>query len=152
MQVLALLLSALILIVLDQSTKALVRDGLGETRILSLGWVAVRPRLNRRAFLGPLSNRLSLLIFLATEVTMLVAVTLLDPLIGSPSMAASLGIAAGGATSNVIDQLRHQGVVDFIDLGWWPAFNLADLAIVVGASLALISFVIAAVAVRPGLT
>ena len=43
-----------------------------------------------------------------------------------------LGLALGGAGSNVLDQLRRGAVVDFLDLGWWPVFNLADAAIVAG--------------------
>jgi lipoprotein signal peptidase len=47
------------------------------------------------------------------------------PLIG-------LGLALGGAAGNLLDLLRFRGVVDFIDLGWWPMFNVADVAIVGG--------------------
>lgn len=51
----------------------------------------------------------------------------------------SLALVIGGAVGNVIDRLRFGAVVDFIDLhvaGYhWPAFNLADSAIVVGAGL-----------------
>jgi signal peptidase II len=47
----------------------------------------------------------------------------------------------GGALGNVVDRLFRQDkwmrghVVDFIDLQWWPVFNVADSAIFVGASL-----------------
>jgi signal peptidase II len=48
-------------------------------------------------------------------------------------------LIAGGATGNAIDRLRFGKVVDFIDVhyaGWhWPAFNLADAAITIGAVL-----------------
>ena len=50
---------------------------------------------------------------------------------------AGVGCALGGAAGNLLDILRRQSVVDFIDLGWWPAFNLADVAIVGGLLLAL---------------
>jgi signal peptidase II len=52
--------------------------------------------------------------------------------------AARLGLAAafGGAAGNLLDLLRRRAVVDFIDLGWWPSFNLADVAIVGGLVLA----------------
>jgi signal peptidase II len=47
-----------------------------------------------------------------------------------------LGFALGGAAGNLIDIWRHQSVTDFIDLGWWPVFNLADVGIVGGLLLA----------------
>jgi len=50
---------------------------------------------------------------------------------------AGVGCALGGAAGNLLDILRRRHVVDFIDLGWWPVFNLADLAIVGGLLLAL---------------
>ena len=38
----------------------------------------------------------------------------------------------GGTVGNLIDRLRFGYVTDFIDFGFWPAFNIADSAIVVG--------------------
>ena len=51
----------------------------------------------------------------------------------------SLALILGGAIGNVIDRLHFGAVLDFIDVhyaGWhWPAFNLADSAITLGALL-----------------
>lgn len=51
----------------------------------------------------------------------------------------ALLLVIGGALSNVIDRVIYGAVVDFIDIhgfGWhWPAFNVADMAIVVGTAL-----------------
>ena len=50
----------------------------------------------------------------------------------------ALALVLAGATGNLVDRLirGHGGaVVDFIDLGWWPTFNVADSAIVCGAVL-----------------
>lgn len=47
-----------------------------------------------------------------------------------------LGLALGGAAGNLLDILRWRCVIDFIDLRWWPVFNLADVAIVAGLVLA----------------
>lgn len=54
----------------------------------------------------------------------------------------SLGLVLGGAMANLLDRSLRAGggflggaVVDFIDLRWWPVFNLADSAITVGAVL-----------------
>lgn len=55
----------------------------------------------------------------------------------------SIGIISliiGGALSNVIDRVRIGHVIDFIQIGWWPTFNLADSAIVVGCLLLVIRF------------
>ena len=55
---------------------------------------------------------------------------------------AGLALVLGGAVGNVIDRLRFGHVVDFLDLhggGWhWPAFNVADSAITVGAALLIL--------------
>jgi signal peptidase II len=34
----------------------------------------------------------------------------------------------GGAASNLFDILRYRSVINYIDLGWWPVFNLTDIA------------------------
>ena len=47
-----------------------------------------------------------------------------------------VGLSLGGAAGNLLDILRRRSVTDFIDLGWWPAFNMADVAIVAGLALA----------------
>ena len=48
-----------------------------------------------------------------------------------------LALAFAGSASNLVDILRSRCIVDFIDLGWWPVFNVADIAIVVGLAAAL---------------
>lgn len=51
----------------------------------------------------------------------------------------ALGMVIGGAIGNVVDRLLHGAVFDFLDFhyaGWhWPAFNMADCAVVVGVAL-----------------
>jgi lipoprotein signal peptidase len=49
---------------------------------------------------------------------------------------AGLGLALGGAAGNLLDVLRRGYVVDFIDVGWWPVFNVAEVGIVGGLLLA----------------
>ena len=55
----------------------------------------------------------------------------------------ALSLVLGGAVGNVIDRVRIGAVVDFIDFhvgDWhWPAFNVADSAICVGATLLVLS-------------
>lgn len=54
----------------------------------------------------------------------------------------ALTLILGGAVGNVIDRIAYGHVIDFLDFhvsGWhWPAFNVADMAIVAGAALFII--------------
>ena len=51
----------------------------------------------------------------------------------------ALGLQLGGAFGNLLDRLRLGYVVDFIDFKFWPIFNVADSAIVIGVVLLAIS-------------
>jgi signal peptidase II len=60
--------------------------------------------------------------------------------------AAGLGVLLGGALGNLFDRALRAGdgvlgghVVDFVDLQWWPVFNVADMALWVGIGLLLLS-------------
>ena len=54
-----------------------------------------------------------------------------------PVLPVALGLLIGGSTSNLIDRIRLGHVTDFLDLRYWPAFNLADSFIVIGVSILL---------------
>ena len=54
-----------------------------------------------------------------------------------PAIPAGLGLLIGGSLSNLVDRVRLGHVTDFIDFGWWPAFNLADSFIVIGVGILL---------------
>jgi signal peptidase II len=54
-----------------------------------------------------------------------------------PVIPAALGLLIGGSVSNLVDRVRLGHVTDFIDFGWWPAFNLADSFIVIGVAILL---------------
>ena len=60
-----------------------------------------------------------------------------------PLLPAAVGLVLGGSVSNLADRLRLGHVTDFLDLDYWPAFNLADTFIVVGVGLLFLSFVAA---------
>ena len=57
-------------------------------------------------------------------------------------LSAALGLVLGGALGNLVDRIRFRAVIDFVDVyvgQWhWPAFNVADMAICIGAILACI--------------
>ena len=60
-----------------------------------------------------------------------------------PVLPVALGLVIGGSVSNLIDRVRLGHVTDFIDLKYWPAFNLADSFIVVGVAALLLALVAA---------
>jgi signal peptidase II len=61
---------------------------------------------------------------------------------GEGRLAIGLSLILGGAVGNVIDRIVHGHVIDFIDVHWagwhWPAFNVADTGITVGAALIIV--------------
>ncbi len=54
-----------------------------------------------------------------------------------PVLPVALGLVIGGSVSNLLDRMRLGYVTDFLDLRYWPAFNLADSFIVVGVGILL---------------
>jgi signal peptidase II len=60
-----------------------------------------------------------------------------------PVLPAALGLLIGGSLSNLVDRIRFGHVTDFLDFGWWPAFNLADSFIVIGVAILLVALVVA---------
>jgi signal peptidase II len=54
-----------------------------------------------------------------------------------PILPVALGLLIGGSASNLVDRVRLGHVTDFLDLGFWPAFNLADSFIVLGVLILL---------------
>ena len=60
-----------------------------------------------------------------------------------PVLPVALGLVIGGSLSNLLDRVRLGYVTDFLDLRYWPAFNLADSFIVIGVGILLAALVFA---------
>jgi signal peptidase II len=54
---------------------------------------------------------------------------------GRPGLWLAVGLIVGGALGNLADRIRIGAAIDFIDPPLWPAFNIADIAIVAGVAL-----------------
>jgi signal peptidase II len=82
--------------------------------------------------------------FILSAVSVVISIVLAIWLlrVSKPLTAIAIGLVIGGALGNVIDRLRFGAVFDFLDVYWrnyhWPAFNLADSAIVTGVVLLLL--------------
>ena len=136
-----LLVSAALLLLIDQATKAVVLRRVGRAASDATCGIGIRPLVNVAATGGMLQRRETLSFLLVGELTLFCAVVQFGPLFQNDVAPIALGCAIGGAAGNLIDRVRTGGVVDFIDLHFWPVFNLADMAIVGGALVAALFIV-----------
>lgn len=59
---------------------------------------------------------------------------------GRPGMWVAVGLLGGGALGNLADRIRAGAVTDFVAVGSWPPFNLADVAITLGVLLLVLIY------------
>jgi signal peptidase II len=134
-----LLFSALLLVVLDQWTKAWAVARLPRGEAATFGIITFRTVLNRRVHGKSKGGARTMLALWLADLVFILSILELGMFFqDGKAAAAALGVALGGAVSNTVDCLRRDGVVDFVDLGFWPAFNLADVAIVAGVFIAML--------------
>jgi signal peptidase II len=121
-----------VVVAIDQLTKAWVRAtiaphdhinvffGLDITHVTNTG-VAFGALSGSGAivFVAVLAAMAGLLVYFATHIT-------------KPGLWLPVGMVFGGALGNLADRVRIDGVTDFIDPVLWPAFNVADICIVLG--------------------
>ena len=110
----------------------------GQGAVVSAGWVMrIRHARNRRELYGNNRVRVALVLLWIAALASGIVLHRSGYRLQSTAAILGLGAALGGAAGNLSDILRRRCIVDFIDLGWWPVFNLADVAIVCGLVLAL---------------
>ncbi len=125
-------LIALCIIFLDQFTKTLVRMYLSSGA--SIGWknFSIIHGSNTGVVFG---------FFQGTNwvFTLIAAIVIIFLCVYWKKLAQEYTVAwaliLGGAIGNLIDRILFGAVTDFISIGWWPTFNLADSALVVGVVL-----------------
>jgi signal peptidase II len=126
-------------LVADQFTKELVIAEVPEGRqtvTVIDGYLWLSHVYNPGIAWGMLSDHPELVSGIAIVTITIVLIAGLFGRFGWPVYLTGLGLVVGGALGNLFDRLlRPRGVVDFIDVGWWPQFNVADAAVVVGAIL-----------------
>ncbi len=99
---------------------------------------------NTGAAFGILEGAGALLIVASVVGVALILVYLFNPGMASPLVRAGLALMLGGAIGNLIDRAGDGKVTDFIKFPEWPAFNVADSAITIGAIILVWAFVIQA--------
>jgi signal peptidase II len=126
-----------LVVLLDQVTKALVRNGMevGKEDAILPAVTLVHVRNTGVAF-GAFSGGgiiVVVLVALALSALLFYFVTHIDkPLIWLPT-----GMLLGGSIGNIIDRVRDGAVTDFVKLPAWPAFNVADISITFGVLVLL---------------
>ncbi|HOK71010.1 MAG TPA: signal peptidase II [Bacillota bacterium] len=136
----SLFLTSAWVILLDQITKTIVTRQIAPWDNIEClgGLLQITNVHNPGAAFGILQNKQILSIVAAIVAAVLIL--LFYPRIPRHrrSMRFGMALALGGALGNLIDRVKYGSVIDFIDVGFWPVFNLADSAIVVGGALILL--------------
>ena len=144
----ALFLSAGVLL-LDQLTKIWIAAVLdpGQSVTILRGWFQLRFIVNRGGLFSMFRDLPELpRSVLFAGIPVVASLGLLFVLLRTPAahraLRCGLALILGGALGNLIDRVRLGHVIDFLDVYWrghhWPAFNMADSAIVVGVGLVLL--------------
>ena len=138
----------------DRASKVLIRHSMGGFDTISIvpGWIRIIHTENPGAAFGVLSTgnpvvRSCILIGVSSLVLIFVASALWSRRTSFEALATRIGLSLilGGAVGNLYDRIVHGMVTDFLEVyhGLWsfPAFNVADSAITVGAIALLIDLV-----------
>lgn len=126
-----------IVFIADRLSKAWVLENLTPLqppRIDLIGtWLSLEYAENRGIAFGLLGNLGPLIVVLPLAVAAAVALLYLRAVDPPFWQTVGVGLLAGGAAGNLLDRWRLGYVVDFIAVGRWPNFNVADSAITIGA-------------------
>ncbi len=144
------LLIALVVVVVDQMAKHWAVTSLGPDRMIDIVWtLRLNLAFNNGMAFGQAQGFGPYIAVIATVVIVYLLVSLTTETTAMST--AGMGLLIGGAAGNLIDRLFRgddgflQGsVVDFIDFQWFPIFNVADMAINVGAGLLVLNSVLSA--------
>ncbi len=127
-------------VVTDQTVKGFVKEWIGPTSN-DHRWEVAGPVLafeyveNRGAAFGLFTGQTEVVLIAALVAAIILVSGLIRLAARSTLVAVGLGLVAGGALGNLIDRVRLGYVVDFVAVGVWPKFNVADTAITIGLLL-----------------
>jgi len=122
--VIDLLAAASVLLLVDQSSKWLVRA------------LRIRHVNSARGIYTRAGARLGLIVMWVVALASATTLHASGHTFQSQPSMWGVGAALGGAAGNLLDILRRRSVLDFIDLRWWPVFNVADVGIIAGLVVA----------------
>jgi len=143
-----------VVVAVDQLTKHWAVTSLGTDREIELFWtLQLNLGFNNGMAFGQGQGFGPLIAVVATVVIVYLLVTLRSE--STRMSTIGIGLLIGGAAGNLIDRMfrgddgfLRGAVVDFIDFQWFPIFNVADMAINVGAGLLILNSILSARAER----
>lgn len=126
------MLAAAVAVIADVATKIVAVNTLADDSV-ELGIIDLRLVRNEGVAFG-LGDQVPPVTLVALVATLTAA---LGVAVWRGAMPASIatGLLLGGAIANVGDRAIGGSVIDMFDLGWWPAFNVADISIFTGVAL-----------------
>lgn len=130
-----------LVVIIDQITKALIRGNLRlHESVPDDGFFRFTYTTNTGAVFGVFSDQ-TFIMTIASFVGVGILLYFYHSHSGSERLVRlSLGLLLGGAIGNLVDRIWLGKVTDFIDVGPWPIFNLADSAIVTGIAILVVVF------------
>ncbi len=129
-----------VVVALDQIAKAVVENRLvpGE-KVDVLGPLGLTLAHNQGVAFGLASGSdVPLILFAVLALGFVGFLLARNP--ATPGMWIAVGLVAGGALGNLADRLRAGAVTDYVEIGSWPPFNLADVAITTGVVIFALIF------------
>jgi signal peptidase II len=135
---LALAAIAVAAIVADQSTKHIVASQLWlDENVKVLGPFSIHHVQNSGIAFGLFAQATGVVIVLTLVAIGWMIIYFSRSGARHPLLPVAVGLLIGGSVSNLADRIRLGHVTDFLDLRYWPAFNLADSFIVIGVAILL---------------
>ncbi|MFC1892485.1 signal peptidase II [Chloroflexota bacterium] len=136
-RVLLFFLTAMLVVAADQSSKTWIRSYPKGRSIFESGFFRIIHSQNTGAAFGLFQGQsfaLTIIAFIGVAVLLFCALLIYRrfPVLDNRLAISALGLVLGGTVGNLVDRLCLGHVTDFIDFRFWPAFNIADSAIVVG--------------------
>jgi len=137
-------LIALTVLVVDQITKALVRNNLdyGESWPNEDWFLTITNISNSGAAFGILQGQTFFLVMTSLVGVAAIVLYYIFPPMEHGVLRIALALQLGGACGNLLDRIRTGEVTDWIDFRHWPAFNVADSCITIGVVTILWFFLI----------
>ena len=135
---------AILVFVIDQFSKFVVRDQLlRHESFPATGFFRFTHTINTGSAFGIFQDQntpLILVSFLGIGILILIYRSQRMP---TGLLRLSIGLQIGGAVGNLLDRLRLGHVTDFVDVGAWPVFNIADASIITGLGILAWIFLVA---------